>query len=281
MTSSGTVGLVIPGPAHRIGVEPYFVELVEGMEEVLHPLGFGVLVLVAPDLETELSTYRRWRADDDVRAVVVVDLVQDDVRPAELAALGLPHVLAAHLDSPWACTSEIADDSARLEGAVEFLTALGHRRIGHVSGPDHLVHTQERRSALAAIARRSGLHVETVEADYTAAAGARAVVDLLGLPHRPSAVVFDNDVMAVAALDVVLAQGISVPDDVSLLSVDDSPLCEVSVPALTAMSLDVHHRGERLGQAVLSVLAGGTAGQPPSPASQVVVRSTTGPAPVA
>lgn len=276
MTPTGTVGLVVPGPAHRIGVEPYFVELVEGLEEVLHPTGFSVLVLVAPDRESELTAYRRWATDAEVHAVVVVDLVEDDVRPAFLESVGLPYVLAAHLDSPFACTSEIADDATRLAGAVEFLAGLGHRRVGHVSGPAHLVHTAERRTEIARSADRLGLTVHTVEADYTAAAGTRAVAELLGRAQAPTAVVFDNDVMAVAALEHLATTGRRVPDDVSLVSADDSPLCEVSVPPLSAMSLDVHHRGQRLGSAVLAVLAGGDARQPPSPASQVVVRGSTG-----
>lgn len=274
--TSGTVGLVVPGPAHRIGVEPYFVELVEGLEEVLHPAGFSVLVLVAPDRESELTAYRRWADDEEVSAVVVVDLVEQDVRPEFLESVGLPYVLAAHLDSPFACTSEIADDATRLAEAVEFLAGLGHRHLGHVSGPAHLVHTAERRTEIARSAARLGLTVHTVEADYTAAAGTRAVAELLERPQAPTAVVFDNDVMAVAALEHLGATGRRVPEDVSLVSADDSPLCEVSVPPLSAMSLDVHHRGQRLGTAVLAVLAGGDARQPPSPPSQVVVRGSTG-----
>ncbi|WP_432542941.1 LacI family DNA-binding transcriptional regulator [Kineococcus sp. SYSU DK002] len=271
----GTIGLVIPGPAHRIGVEPYFVELVEGMEEVLHPAGWSVLVLVVSDLASELATYQRWSTDEEVRAVVVVDLVEGDVRPRFLADLGMPHVLAAHLDSPWACTSEVADDASRLARAVEFLARSGHRRLGHVCGPAHLVHTAERRAAIAAGAARLDVQVLTAEADYTAATGVRAVTELLAAADPPTAVVFDNDVMAVAALEHLTARGVRVPGDVSLLSADDSPLCEVSVPPLSAMTVDVHHRGQRLGTAVQAVLAGGDARQPPGPESHVVVRGST------
>lgn len=81
--------------------------------------------------------------------------------------------------------------------------------------------------------------------------------------------------MAVAALEHLTASGWEVPGDVSLLSADDSPLCEVSVPPVSAMAVDVHHRGQRIGRAVLAVLAGGHARQPPSPPSHVVERGTT------
>ena len=277
MSPSGTIGLVIPGPARRIGVEPYFAELVEGIEEVLHPVGYSVLVLVAADRASELAAYRRWAADDGVEGVVVVDLVEGDARPALLESLELPHVLAAHLDDPRACTSEVADDAQRIGAAIEFLAGIGHRRIGHVSGPAHLVHTAERSATIQEVARLLDLDVRTAEADYTATAGTSAVASLLDVADPPTAVIFDNDVMAVAALEFLTGSGISVPGDVSLMSADDSPLCELTVPPLSAMSLDVHHRGERLGTAVLALLAGGDARQPPSPPSQVLVRETTAP----
>ena len=271
----GTVGLVVPGPTRRIGVEPYFIELVDGVEEVLHPLGFSVLLLVVDDLDEELGTYRRWSTDSEVEAVIVVDVVEEDVRPQALLALDLPFVLAAHVDSPYACTSEVADDAVRISDAVEHLAGLGHREIGHVCGPTHLVHTGERSAAIARTAQRLGLRVSTATADYTALAGTLAVAALLAQPDPPTAVVFDNDVMAVAALELLAANGRAVPAEISLISADDSPLCELSVPPMSAMSLDVHHRGQRLGSAVLSVLAGGDARQPPSPPSRVVVRGTT------
>ena len=271
----GIVGLVVPGPARRIGVEPYFVELVDGIEEVLHPRGFGVMVLAAEDLPQELAAYRRWSRDAEVDAVVVVDVVEDDVRPLALEDLRLPYVLAAHVDSPFACSSEVADDAVRTRAAVDFLTGLGHRHLGHVCGPPHLVHTQERRAELRRSARELDLLVSTETADYTAAAGRRAVAALLQRPDPPTAVVFDNDVMAVAALEHLVALGCAVPEEVSLLSMDDSPLCELSVPPVSAMSVDVHQRGRRLGASVLSVLRGGDARQPPITPSQVVDRGTT------
>ena len=75
-------------------MEPFFLDLIAGLEEALQPHGAAVLLLVAPDLAAELAAYERWARDGTVGAVVVVNLVHDDVRPARLAALGLTAVLA-------------------------------------------------------------------------------------------------------------------------------------------------------------------------------------------
>ena len=82
MTAPGElIGLVLTGSAAaRVGVEPFIMELIAGIEEELAPHGITVLVVVVPDLGAELDTYRRWADDRTVQAVVVVNLVHDDVR---------------------------------------------------------------------------------------------------------------------------------------------------------------------------------------------------------
>ncbi len=152
MTAPGElIGLVLTGSAAaRVGVEPFIMELIAGIEEELAPHGITVLVVVVPDLGAELDTYRRWADDRTVQAVVVVNLVHDDVRPGRLAALGLPAVLAGrHRDAP-TFAKVVTDDAGAMTAAIEMLASLGHEVIGRVSGPADLVHTTERSVAMRA-----------------------------------------------------------------------------------------------------------------------------------
>jgi DNA-binding LacI/PurR family transcriptional regulator len=275
----GLIGLVLSGNAPRLGVEPFFMELVAGMEEALAPRGTSVLLLVTPDLAAELATYRRWAGEGTVDAVVVVNLVHDDVRPAELEKIGLRAVLAGRYSGHTAFTSVATDDAGAMGAAVELLASLGHRIIGRVSGPAELVHTAERSAAMRETGRRLGVDVRIVEADYSAAAGVRMARELLAADPAPTAVVFDNDVMAVAAEDYLVRSGIRVPGQVSLLARDDSALCELAVPPLSVMSIDVHEQGVTVGRAVLDVLAGAPRREHAGPAIRILHRGSTGPAP--
>ncbi|MEU4423461.1 substrate-binding domain-containing protein [Actinoplanes sp. NPDC024001] len=278
MTSpGGLIGLVLTGSAARVGVEPFFMELIAGMEEALAPHGATVLLLVVPDLEAELATYRRWAGDHTVRAVVVVNLVHDDTRPAHLASLGLPAVLAGRADAP-AFSRVVTDDAGAMTAAVEMLVSLGHRVIGRVSGPADLVHTAERSAAMHTAAAKLGVRVEIVEGDYGAESGVRGVQQLLAASPSPTAVVFDNDVMAVAAEQELIRTGVPVPGQVSLLVYDDSPLCELAVPPLSALSIDVHDHGLTLARAVLAALDGAAPVEHPGPPIRVLRRESTGPA---
>jgi DNA-binding LacI/PurR family transcriptional regulator len=123
------------------------------------------------------------------------------------------------------------------------------------------------------------MDVRIVEADYSAEAGCRAARRLLAGSPAPTAIVFDNDVMAVAAEADLVRAGIGVPAEVSLLACDDSALCELAVPPLSVLSIDVHEHGVTLGRAVLDVLAGAPSHEYPGPPIRILRRGSTGPAP--
>jgi DNA-binding LacI/PurR family transcriptional regulator len=101
-------------------------------------------------------------------------------------------------------------------------------------------------------------------ADFSAEQGARACRTLLLAPERPTAIVFDNDLMAVTALGVAAEFGLSVPADLSLLAWDDSLLCQLTRPMLSAMQHDVFSFGADVAQTLFDVMRGN------SPASHTV-----------
>lgn len=279
-TPGQLIGLVLTGSAaDRVGVEPFMMELIAGMEEALAPHGITVLVVVVPDLEAELATYRRWAGDRTVEAVVVVNLVHDDPRPGRLADAGLPAVLAGRHHGAFA--KVLTDDAGAMTAAVDLLASLGHRVIGRVSGPADMVHTTERSVAMRSAGDRLGIQVRVVEGDYSAEDGARGMRDLLAGEAPPTAIVFDNDVMALAAEQELIRAGVPVPGRLSLLACDDSPLCELAVPPLSALSIDVHEHGLTLGRAVVATLGGEPPRDYAGPPIRIRGRESTGPAPAA
>ncbi|GGQ26075.1 hypothetical protein GCM10010279_37440 [Streptomyces mutabilis] len=157
----------------------------------------------------------------------------------------------------WACRTADrglsliwTDDAAAVAEAVRYLAALGHRRVAHVGGPRGLGHSAIRTTAFERTMERtmgelglgSGPHAET---SFSGEEGARATRSLLLARERPTAILYDNDIMAVAGLGVAAEMGISVPDDLSLLAWDDSQLCRLTHPTLSAMHFAVWFTGRR------------------------------------
>jgi DNA-binding LacI/PurR family transcriptional regulator len=192
----------------------------------------------------------------------------------------MPAVIVGGPDRETPFSSVWIDNGQAMRDAVGHLVALGHRHLARVSGPHGLAHTQTRTEAFTSECARHGATGTVVEGDYLEESGARATRALLGRPGAPSAIVFDNDVMAVAGLGVAAEMGIDVPGRLSLLAWDDSALCRLAHPPLSAMSLDVHGMGSQVADCVLNTLAGGAVVTHTAPLPRLVSRGTTAPAAV-
>src|ERR1700749_3618270 len=114
-----------------------------------------------------------------------------------------------------------------------------------------------RKDGCAAAPAAAGLTAFSVEADYSAEHGAQATVGLLGSAEPPSAILYDNDVMAAAGLGAAQRMGVSVPGGVSIVSWDDSALCELMHPALTALRRDIAGAGSAAARMLRELAAGG------------------------
>ena len=269
------VGLVLARATQVLGEEPYYHELIEGLERVLTPRGVSVLVQVVTDRAAESATYERWAAQQRVDGVILVDLGRADDRVDLVASLSLPAVVIGDPSTAPGLPTVSTDDAGFAREAVSFLAGQGHRTVGHVSGPGSFAHTQMRCEGFDAEASAHGVTVVREEGDYSYASGHAATSDLLSRPERPTALVFDNDLMALAGLAAAAGLKLAVPGDVSVVAWDDSALCQLAVPALSAMSHGVGRIGELAAGALLAALAGAGPGGYPAPMAHIVVREST------
>ncbi len=310
---SGAVGLVLARPAHTLGVESFFLQLVSGIQEVLSAARTALLFQVVEDIDAECAVYRRWWAERRVDGVLVVDPRTSDPRPALLEGLALPAVTIGEALSgvgagravagpgggggtgpapdpspapsaaPSATLSSVrADDAGAMAQVLEHLYGLGHRRIVHVAGLPGLAHTVRRMESLRTEAARRGLgpdQVRSVVTDYSDAEGAAATRRVLAEPDPPTALVYDNDVMAVAGSAVAAELGISVPGRLSIVAWDDSALCRVTHPRLTALVRDTAGFGRLAAEELLAVLAGSPPGVRISERPRLEPRESTAPPP--
>ncbi|MCC3778399.1 LacI family DNA-binding transcriptional regulator [Streptomyces sp. UNOB3_S3] len=278
---SATVGLVLARPARTLGVESFFLQLVSGVQEALAVRRLGLLFQVVEDVDAECAAYRRWWAEHRVDGLLVVDPREDDPRPALLAELGLPAVVIgaprADVIPPGAAISCVwADDAAAMAAVVGHLHDLGHRHVAHIAGLPGLAHTRRRIASLRAEAGRRGLgEVTSVTTDYSDAQGAEATRRLLARECPPTAIVYDNDVMAVAGLAVAAERGVPVPGALSIVAWDDSALCRNAHPALTALTRDTAAFGRHAAEELIALLDGGPARRVEDAAPRLVTREST------
>jgi LacI family transcriptional regulator len=256
---SQTVGVIL----HDVS-DPYFGDIVKGLEDALHRADYHLFVASSDrHAEKELSYVRAFQAHQVDAIVFAASGLTDPGYQAELQSAvnrfhargGVVMVLSDHfLNEP----GVRFDNHAGTAAMVEYLYRKGHRRIGYLSGPSDIEVSRVRlegfRSALAAL----GLSADRdliVDGKFTAEGGAEAVMKIMARAEV-TAVLAANDLMAMGALRQLLSSGRSVPGEISLAGIDDIAISQLAPVPLTTMRIPTHDMGKRAGRMLLAVLKG-------------------------
>jgi DNA-binding LacI/PurR family transcriptional regulator len=271
-----SVGLVIARPADTLGVEPFFMRFIAGLERELSGRRTALLLQVVEDHRAAIDAMRLCWAERRVDGMVLTDLWTDDSRIPVIEELQMPAVLVGRPRADTRLPAVWTDDETAVVSAVDYLVALGHCRLARVAGLPALDHTQVRIAAFRQAVRGHGLgEPMVVETDYTWEEGARATRALLCRRDRPTAIMFDNDLMASAALNVAQEMGLAVPAELSIVAGDDSQLCVLVRPALTALSWDIQAYGVHCARVLLDMIDGLAPDSHRESAARLVVRAST------
>ena len=275
------IGLVIARPSQDLGVEPFFMRFIAGIESELSAAHTALVLQVVENHRAAIDAIQNWWSERRIDGLVVTDLGVVDERIELIERLRIPAVLVGRPRADSSAPAVWSDDGRAVTAAVDHLAALGHRRIARVAGLPWLDHTQVRTDAFVAALRTRHLpEAPVMDTDYSGEQGANATRALLSRTDRPTAVLYDNDLMAIAALGIARELGVSVPGELSIIAGDDSQLCTLAHPALTALSRDIYAYGAQAARALLSTIAG----HPPATHQEVahlVPRASTAPPPQA
>jgi DNA-binding LacI/PurR family transcriptional regulator len=277
-----TVGLVIARQPETLSADPFFPSFIAGIEMTLAEHGQALLLQVVPDQESERRNYETLAASGRIDGVFLTDLRVDDPRPALLETLGLPTVVIAPV--PTACSWPVVavDDRPGIAAAVEHLVSLGHRRIAHVGGPMEFIHSRSRHAAWADTLAAAGLEESpSVWSDFSPSGGAQATHQLLDLPEPPTAIVYANDLMAIAGMSVAQTRGLHVPDDLSVTGFDDTAISGYLQPPLTTVRTDAVGWGTAAAECLLQLVDGVTCPDVMLPPPELVLRASTASPPAA
>jgi len=237
--SAGLVGLVVPELDN-----PIFPAFAQTIESALAQSGYTpVLCTQTPGGVTE-DEYVEMLLDRQVAGIVFVsglhaDTAADHERYRKLIARPLPIVLingyAEGIEAPFVS----CDDREAGELAVEHLVALGHRRIGLISGPDRFLPVQRKLAGFRAAMRRlvgaSDAEIdELIALSLFGVEGGKAAANRL-LDKGVTGITCGSDLMALGAIRAARQRGLSVPGDVSVVGYDDSPLMAFTDPPLTTL----------------------------------------------
>lgn len=255
---SHTVGVIV----HDIS-DPYFGEIVKGLEDGIHAEDYRLFVASSErDPEKELDYVRAFLAHQVDALVFAASSLTDADYADSLKALverfraggGVVVVLSDHLLDGARVNF---DNHEAMREMVKYLFKRGHRHIGYLTGPQDLEVSRVRLSGFNSAAEELGLEhgpEYIANGHFTTQGGGEAVGELLDRVE-PTAVLAANDLMAIGAMRRLLASGIRVPADISVAGLDDIPIAEYGPVPLTTMRVPTYQIGLEGASLLLEALA--------------------------
>ena len=252
-----TVGLVLSRDPRFLANESFFMEFIAGVEIALAEHQQGLLVQLVPDRDAEMAIYRRWKSQQRVDGVLLVDLERDDPRIELVQRIGLPTVAVGDPSLSGGLPTVWTDDASGVREAVRFLYDLGHRAIARIGGDPEFAHVPIREMAFVDECTRLGVIHSSLAGDFGIEKAERLTEQLLDDANSPyTAILYDSGLTAVTGLRVVQARGIRVPEQLNIVGWDDSIMCTVTDPPISVMSYDVVSYGEHVGRVFNGILQG-------------------------
>jgi LacI family transcriptional regulator len=276
---TNAVGLLIPGSAAFVFSDAFFPQVIQGISETCNRHGYIMMLsTVMPEMERDF--YERVLRGRHVDGVIVMSSNIDDPVLPLLMHDPTPLVLVGR--HPYLRDLNSVDVENR-EGAVagvRHLIGLGHHRIAAITGPQHSAAAMDRRDGYKEALAEAGITVRSdliVESDFTQEGGRVAMHALFGLAEQPTAVFVASDTMATGALQAARELGVTVPDDLALVSFDDLPVASLIVPSLTTVHQPLYDLGAAAAELLLKRID-----QPEAPPEQIwlptslIVRESSG-----
>jgi DNA-binding LacI/PurR family transcriptional regulator len=275
------VGVVVPFVTRW-----FYAGVVQGAERLLREAGYDLLLYnLGGDREARRRLFLTHLLRKRVDAVLVLSLTPTDDEIAALNSLDRPVAVVGASVPGWGGVR--IDDDATARIAMRHLIDLGHERIGFIGGSleDQLdFHAPlDRRQGYRGAMGEAGLQIDAsweAVGDFTVRGGLAAMRLLLEADPRPTAVFAASDEMAVGAVHAVREAGLRVPQDISVIGIDDHEMAEFF--GLSTVAQPVHEQGQLAANLLLEALSDGEGARRPrtlTVPTRLVVRTTTGPVP--
>lgn len=243
MGTTHTIGLSVPHITN-----PFFTEVVSVIQQAFDRAGYAVMLFCTDEHLHNQDDQIRLLLDRMVDGLIVARVGDDAKFKAIIDGAKVPVVLLDRICEGVDADAVVLDNRQAVFDAISYLTNLGHRRIGYISGSFDISPMHERLAGYRQALQAAGIAAdeELIRfANFHEADGYNAAMQLLALHDRPSAIFSANNPMVVGAMKAIRDLGLSCPDDISIACFDDFPWADVFQPQLTTVAQPVQAIGEQ------------------------------------
>ncbi len=236
------ISIILPPSSRDVYENSFYLEAIRGVSQFSNGRGYTSAVITGQDEEELLGAIRMLSKDERVGGFIVLYSRQDDAVIDYLCSEGLLYVLIGKAKQFVNQTIYIDNDNLLAgQEATEYLCSLGHRRIAFVGSKSDMYFSAERRAGYHLALSRHGIQANPaycLEIDDPSGEGAGAFHALLAQDEPPTAVVASDDILAVALEQACAVRGLSIPEDLSIVSFNNSLFARITSPQLTSVDIN-------------------------------------------
>jgi LacI family transcriptional regulator len=269
---SNLIGMLVPSLDNG-----YINVLSQSIDEALSQAGYDLMVYTTHHKKGKeaqfVNTLTGGLSDGLLLMVPLIDHEAPEMNYLELLRQRqFPYVLIDQIDEQKKST---VVDSTNWQGsydATRYLTELGHKRIGFITGIMAIHSARERLAGYKAALQDAAIELDErliVEGDFHQTGGYKATERLLGQSPRPTAIFASNDVSAFGAMDAARHAGLEIPKDISVIGFDDIPQASTTYPKLTTVRQPLREMGHLAVKLLLEHLS-----QPKTKPQQVTLKTS-------
>ncbi|RUM08771.1 LacI family DNA-binding transcriptional regulator [Rhizobium chutanense] len=253
---SNIIMIILPGSLYY-GVSQIIPQVLQSINKSLIQGGYNLMIANLDRDEISERHILDLAFGGSVRGAIILSSKLPEVDGRSLAGSGLP-IVSMLLDmSDAGLQSVVTNDREAVRDVTAELIRLGHRRFFYLAGPEGNYHDVERYAGVLEALAAAGLSEALVrrsggELGYQRGfdIGVRAAEDFAQLTEKPTAVIATSDDMAISFVSCIQRSGLRIPEDLSVVSFDGSPVCEFSSPPLSTIEQPV----EEMGRAAVDLL---------------------------
>jgi DNA-binding LacI/PurR family transcriptional regulator len=235
---------------------PFFPEIIQGFQAAAWDRGLDVLLCNTEYNQSRTTAVMRKLIERDARGVAVMTSSVDKSALSDLIAAGIG-VVFCNLGPAEKLVSNISIDYQRgISQAIEHVIQLGHRRAAVIAGPeDNHTAVIIKQALVAGLQARDLNPFPVLDSKYRVDAGASSVRTMLSQPEIPTVVFCGSDLIAMGAMSALEEAGVKIPEDVSVIGIDDISFAFLARPPLTTIRVPRQRLGTIAFQALDKMLS--------------------------
>ena len=254
--NSRTIGIILPASAKEVYENSFYLEAIQGISHYCNGRQYMTTIVTGQDEAEILDAVRSMSRNGKVDGFIILYSKKDDPVIDYLFNEGLLYILIGKATQYTNQTIYIDNDNL-LAGreAAEYLYQLGHRRIAYLGSDSSLMFSADRKAGyqLALASHQLPVRPEyCVEVKNVSENNEEAIRGLLMQKDRPTAILVSDDILAVSLERVCLENHLAIPEDLSIISFNNSLFARLTSPQLTSIDIGAGQLGSEAASQIIN-----------------------------